>query len=109
MTRSQLIARLAQRREALSRWDVETAVKTMLEHLAGHLANGGPHRDSRLRELLGALPPAPAREEPAHRGGGSEACGPRGAFQAGQGASRARGWAPRCGRWREDEAELRTG
>ena len=41
MTRSQLIARLAQFREALSRWDVEAADKPMLEHLAGHLAGGG--------------------------------------------------------------------
>ena len=41
MTRSQLIARLAQQRGALSRWDVEAAVKTMLEHMAGHLADGG--------------------------------------------------------------------
>ena len=38
MTRSQLIARLAKRREPLSNADVEVAVKTLLEHLAEHLA-----------------------------------------------------------------------
>ena len=41
MTRSQLIARLAKRRESLSNADVEVAVKSMLEHLAEHLAGGG--------------------------------------------------------------------
>ena len=40
MTRSQLIARIAQQREYLSRWDVEIAVKTMLGHMAEHLASG---------------------------------------------------------------------
>ena len=41
MIRSQLIARLAQHREALSRSDIEAAVKTMLEHMGEHLASGG--------------------------------------------------------------------
>ena len=41
MIRSQLIARLAQQRDALSLGDIEAAVKTMLEHMAGHLAGGG--------------------------------------------------------------------
>ena len=41
MTRSQLIARLAKKRESLSHADVEAAVKTMLEHLAAHLAGAG--------------------------------------------------------------------
>ena len=41
MNRSQLIARLAQQRESLSHGDVEAAVKTMLEHMTGHLADGG--------------------------------------------------------------------
>ena len=41
MRRSQLIARLAQQRESLSRGDVEAAVKMMLEHMGGHLAGGG--------------------------------------------------------------------
>ena len=41
MRRSQLIARLAQQRESLSHGDVEAAVKTMLEHMGGHLAGGG--------------------------------------------------------------------
>ena len=41
MNRSQLIARLAQQREALSHGDVEAAVKTMLEHMVGHLAGEG--------------------------------------------------------------------
>ena len=41
MNRSQLIARLAQQRESLSHGDVEAAVKTMLEHMVGHLAGGG--------------------------------------------------------------------
>ena len=40
MTRSQLIARIAQQREHLSLGDVELAVKTMLEHMAEHLASG---------------------------------------------------------------------
>ena len=35
VTRSQLIARLAKQRESLTHGDVEAAVKTMLEHLAG--------------------------------------------------------------------------
>ena len=41
MNRSQLIARLAQQRESLPHGDVEAAVKTMLEHMTGHLADGG--------------------------------------------------------------------
>ena len=55
------------------------------------------HRDPRLWELLAAPPPGAAREEPPDRGAGSAPGEVRGAFQAGQGASRARGWVPRCG------------
>ena len=35
------MARLAQQRETLARVDVEAAVKTMLDHMAEHLAGGG--------------------------------------------------------------------
>ena len=35
------MARLAQQRETLARTDVEAAVKTMLNHMAEHLAGGG--------------------------------------------------------------------
>ena len=41
VTRSQLIARLAKRSEALSHGDVKAAVKMMIEHLAAQLAGGG--------------------------------------------------------------------
>ena len=41
VTRSQLIARLAKRSEALSHGDIEAAVKMMLAHLAAQLAGGG--------------------------------------------------------------------
>ena len=41
VTRSQLIARLAKRSEALSHGDVEVAVKMMIEHLTAQLAGGG--------------------------------------------------------------------
>ena len=54
------------------------------------------HRDPRLWELLAAPPPGPAREEPRTGGAGSAPGEVRGAFQAGQGASRARGCPPRC-------------
>ena len=40
MIRSQLIARIAQHCEHLSHGDVERAVKTMLGHMAEHLASG---------------------------------------------------------------------
>ena len=41
MIRSQLIARMAEHCETLSHGDVERAAKTMLAHIAEHLAGGG--------------------------------------------------------------------
>ena len=41
VTRSQLIARLVKRSEALSHGDVRAAVKMMIEHLVAHLGGGG--------------------------------------------------------------------
>ena len=69
MTRSQLVARLAKRRESLSNADVEVVVKSMIEHLAGggriEIRGFGSFslrprraqlaRNPRTGELLGAL------------------------------------------------------
>lgn len=41
MTKSELIERIAQRQSQLVHRDVELAVKTILEHMAGCLAGGG--------------------------------------------------------------------
>ena len=58
MTKSELIARLAQRYPQLVAKDAEYAVKMILDAMTAGAARGQSHRDPRLRQLRAELPAA---------------------------------------------------
>ena len=90
MTKSELIARLAQRYPQLVAKDAEYAVKMILDAMTQSLLSGQPHRDPRLRQLRAELPAAARRAQPEVRREGAGAGEVRAALQGRQGAARAR-------------------
>ena len=90
MTKSELIARLAQRYPQLVAKDAEYAVKMILDAMTQALLAGQPHRDPRLRQLRAQLPPAAHRPQPEVGREGAGAGEVRAALQGRQGAARAR-------------------
>ena len=64
MTKSELIARLAERYPRLVARDAEDAVKTILDAMTDALVDGQSHRDPGIRQLRAELPAAAHRPQP---------------------------------------------
>ena len=64
MTKSELIARLAENYTQLVAKDAEFAVKTILDEMANALARGPAHRNPWFRQFFSECPPAPRWPQP---------------------------------------------
>lgn len=71
MTKSELIARLAEKNPHLYQRDVERIVTTIFDEIAEALARGGSGGIARLRRFFGEKPRRPPGPQSAYRRAGS--------------------------------------